>query len=347
MTVRSLVVIGGSAGAIEPAQEIMSALPADLSAAVLVVIHRPAGRESRLPQILTKAGPLTALQPSDGDPLEEGCVYIAPPDKNMLVRDAHIRLSRGPLENHSRPAIDPLFRSAAVTYGPRVVAVLLSGILDDGTSGALAVKRAGGSVIVQDPQDAMFPDIPRSAINIVEVDSILRPERIGPAIVDLVRTPPRHGEGEMERAPQDELKTETSENRPGAAMELHEQGVPSVYSCPDCGGVLWEIDDGEVMRYRCRVGHAYSIDGLMDQQGTNVETAFWVALRAIEEHADLARGVARRMRKSGHVDAVRRLERRVARLEEQADLLRTTIDGGVNVQLDEIGEPGGREEESA
>ena len=294
MAHRDIVVIGASAGGLEALQELLAALPANLDAAVLVVLHTSNHEGSVLPQILGRAGPLPAVHPKDGAPIRKGHIYIAPPNLHMIVADGHVQLIPGPRENLHRPAIDPLFRSAAAAYGWRVIAVVLTGLLDDGTSGLMVVRASGGKAIVQDPETATFPSMPRSALKQVPDAQVLPVEAIAKRIVRLT--------GE-------ELPAETRTGRfpPSAEKDIRiaefdmseieneaRCGNPSEFACPDCGGVLWEIVEHGFLRYRCRVGHAFTAKYLEAEQRHAIESALWAALRALEESTSLSHRLAKR-----------------------------------------------------
>jgi two-component system chemotaxis response regulator CheB len=317
-----VVVIGASAGGVEALTSLVAGLPVDIAAAIFVVVHVPSHHASALPTILMKVGGLHAVHPANGDPIEYGRIYVAPPDRHMLLRGGRIVISAGPRENHHRPAIDPLFRSAALEYGPRVAGVVLSGMLDDGTAGLLAVKRRGGIAIVQDPADAGFGDMPRHAAQEVEVDYRLRAEEIGSVIYRLTAN---HASGDTAMA-DEQMATETdiawSEEGPTIAEQ---PGEPSRFSCPDCGGVLNEVPDGDMLRFRCRVGHAFSPESLLAQQGEAVETALWASLRSLEEHADLAKTMARRARERQSSHSAQRFEDRHRELSESATVIRHVL----------------------
>ena len=260
-----IIVVGASAGGVEALVNLVHEFPADLSASVFVVFHIPAQSPSLLPNILSRAGLVKAVQPVDYQRIERGRIYIAPPDRHLLIEDGFMRVVLGPKENRHRPAIDPLFRSAAVAYGPQVVGVILTGSLDDGTAGLLAIKQRGGVAVVQDPRDAIYPSMPESALAHVKVDHCLPISRIGQLLVQLSH------EGVMQENIQPALEDMAREVRI-AEMETnplseHEQvGNPSAYSCPECGGVLWEVDDGELTRFRCRTGHAFSTESMFAEQ---------------------------------------------------------------------------------
>jgi len=271
---------------VEALADLAASLPIDLSAAVFVVLHLPATGTSALPEILGRHGPLPAAHVKDGEPIRPGRIYVAPPDHHVLVRTGHVHLSRGPRENGHRPAIDPLFRSAAREYATRVVGVVLSGALDDGTAGLLAIKSRGGVAVVQEPTDALYPGMPGSALEQVQVDHVVAAASMGELlarlIADLAEPPP-------DPAPTGMGVEVEMEGFSLEAFEGNHPGRPSGFSCPDCSGVLWQIRDGGLERYRCRVGHAWSPESLLTQQSEALEAALWVALRSLEERAALAR----------------------------------------------------------
>jgi two-component system, chemotaxis family, protein-glutamate methylesterase/glutaminase len=248
---RDIVVIGASAGGVEALDRLVGSLPPELPAAIFVVLHLPATGRSVLPQILGRAGKLPASAAEDCERPERGHIYVAPPDRHMLLVGQRVRLSGGPRENGHRPAVDPLFRSAARTYGPRVVAIVLSGNLDDGAAGARLVKDRGGVVLAQDPADALYPDMPANTAAVTGVDSVLSAEAM-PAVIGRLLEEPVADRGE-----------EPAEEREGreedelAAAELALRGAPSELSCPECGGQLWERDEGPLVRFACRVGHVF------------------------------------------------------------------------------------------
>jgi two-component system chemotaxis response regulator CheB len=319
-----LIVIGASAGGVGALLDIAARLPANLPASVCVVLHMPPNGVSHLPYLLGRAGPLPARHPRDGTSLRRGHIYVAPPDHHLLVQDGVLRLSRGPRENRSRPAIDPLFRSAALAHGPRVIGVVLSGVLDDGTAGLLAIKENGGVAIVQDPEEAAFSGMPRSALDHVHVDACLSSMEIGPALVELAGRPASEEGGSPVS---EELKQEVET----AAFELDElqnpdrPGIPSVFSCPECHGVLYEVREGDLVRYRCRVGHAYAIDSLRTGQDEAVEGALWVALRALEEKAELTRRLQRTAEQRGLSTAARHFANDVQATLQRAATLRQLL----------------------
>jgi two-component system chemotaxis response regulator CheB len=285
---RDLVVIGASAGGVDSLQELVSHLPAEFPAAVLVVLHVAASGTSVLPQILTRKGPLPAAFAQDGEELRRGQIYVAPADHHMLVHDDHIRLSQGPRENGHRPAIDPLFRSASRAADGRCIGVILSGLLDDGASGLRFIKQNGGGAVVQDPEQALFPSMPRAALALTDVDRIAPAADIGDALCELTDARLHHRVADA-AGDRDIIEIED----PAATAKLLE-GPPSGLTCPECGGALWEQRNGHEVRFACHVGHAYSPESLIEEQGRSLETTLWSAVRALEERADINRRLSRR-----------------------------------------------------
>jgi two-component system, chemotaxis family, protein-glutamate methylesterase/glutaminase len=317
-----IVVVGASAGGVEALVDLAASLPSDLAAAVFVVLHLPATGTSALPEILRRHGPLPAAHVKDGEPIRPGHVYVAPPDHHVLLRTGHVHLSRGPRENGHRPAIDPLFRSAAREYATRVIGVVLSGALDDGTAGLLAIKSRGGIAAVQDPTDALYPGMPGNALEHVQVDHVVAVASMGKLLArltaDLAETPA--GPAPTEMRVEVEMEGFSLE-----AFEGSHPGRPSGFSCPDCHGVLWQIRDGGLERYRCRVGHAWSPESLLTQQSEALEAALWVALRSLEERAALARRLAEPARRRGHSITATRFEEQATEAQQAARLVRDLL----------------------
>ncbi len=274
-------------------------LPRDLPTAVLVVHHFPANSVSVLPSILSRAGPLPAMHADHNQDIEPGRIYVAPPDRHMVVVGNRIHLSRGPRENNHRPAVDPLFRSAAREFGRRVVGVLLSGSLEDGTVGLMAVKQHGGLTVVQEPAEALYPGMAQSAIDRVGVDLVLPVEEIAQLLTRLTREPVAFQEGKTAMLPEEEKVQDPAESGTAAIAGGPFPGPPSSLTCPDCGGAIWEQAEGELVRYRCHVGHAYTVDSMVGAQAALVEAALWTAVRALEEKAQLSRRLEERSRRRG------------------------------------------------
>ena len=287
---QKLILIGASAGGVNALTSLTAALPADLPATVLIVMHIGA-RRSLLPEILEKLCPLPVRHAEDCAPLLPGEVLIAPPDRHLTVElhDGHARarLWHGPKENHTRPAIDPLFRSAAATFDGKVIATILTGYLDDGTAGLSAVKACGGHAIVQDPDDAQVPDMPASAISYVAVDDVLPLLEIAPLLASLAQVPPRSGDGPPPVPEWMRVENLAVEGKAGL-VELERIGAPSGSTCPECSGGLWKIHGATPMRFRCHTGHSFTARTLLELQDQNVEEALWSSLRALQEKLRLA-----------------------------------------------------------
>lgn len=321
-----IIVVGASAGGVEALSALARALPAELPASLFVVLHFPAASTSVLPRILSRAGPLPAAHAKDGEAIRPGRIYIAHPDHHLLIRDGVVRLGHGPKENNHRPAVDPLFRSAARFYGPRVVGVVLSGTLDDGTAGLAAIKQFGGTALVQDPAEAMYGGMPRSALENVDVDHVLPVGEIAQLLGTLAREPAP--EGRVGTVTEDMIKEdEMAEVDTAAFTDDERPGVPSAFSCPECSGVLWEMSNGEVVHFRCRVGHAYSAETLFSEQTDALEAALWMALRALEEKAELARRLLNRAEQRGFEHSATRARQQLAGAEQSAGLVRGILLG--------------------
>jgi two-component system chemotaxis response regulator CheB len=323
MSRHDIIVIGASAGGVEALTRFVSALPSELPASLFIVLHIPANSTSVLPQILSRNGMLPAHSARTNMPIEPGHIYVAPPDAHLLIARGYLQLSREVRENGFRPAIDPLFRSAARTYGRRVVGVILSGTLDDGTAGLAVIKAQGGIAMVQSPEEALFPFMPQNAIQAVEVDYVLPVVEIASTLNHLARTKIDAGEETM----QEELDRDEARIRLTKAEQEQglRDGAPSLYTCPDCGGVLWEISEGDNLHYRCHVGHAYSADSLFSHQGETLEAAIWAAVRALEERASLCRRLATRVKRLGQSHSEQRFQEQAEDAHQRAQLIRQVL----------------------
>jgi two-component system chemotaxis response regulator CheB len=335
MAVTGVVVVGASAGGVEALRALVGSLPADLAAPVVVVLHISRHAPSALPAILARSGPLPAVAAEHGAALQDGVIYVAPADRHVLVADGHLHLSLGPTENGHRPAIDPLFRSAAAEFGARSVGVVLSGTRDDGSAGLVAISDRGGVALVQDPGDALYPGMPSSALEHVRGAGRHPADKLGVVLDELLRDRSRAGDP---RARPSALLIE--ENRisamvaePDASSRL-EGAVPSGLSCPSCDGVLFELPGEPAPRFRCRVGHAWSPASLTAEQTTEAEDALWVALRAIEERAALVRRLAARAEQHGQHRAAQYHRRRAQEAEEHAARVRALINTDVTGATD-------------
>lgn len=318
---RDLVVVGASAGGVEALRLLVAALPRDLPAAVVVVLHMPAGGTSALPAILDRSGPLPARTAEDGANLRNAHIYVARPDHHVIVQDGVLRLSKGPTENSHRPAVNTLFRSAALARGPAVIGVVLSGALDDGTAGMAAIKNRGGTTVVQDPEDAVYPGMPHSVLQHVQVDHVLPIVQIGPL---LARLAGKHADTVAPQPASETLRMEVAVSRDdaGAAFgDITQIGSPTFLTCPDCAGSLVEIP-GEGVQYRCLVGHAWTADALMNAYGGTLERAMWMALRTLEEKASLAHRMVGVSRGAGRDLVAERYVRQEEEALAAADILR-------------------------
>jgi two-component system, chemotaxis family, protein-glutamate methylesterase/glutaminase len=289
-----LIVIGASAGGIQAMQTLLRSLPPSLPAMVLLAIHLAAESRSQMPLLFGRESNLPVNWAEDGEPLVHGQVRIAPPDHHLLVERQALRVVKGPRENRHRPAIDPLFRSAAWSHGPRVVGVVLSGYLDDGTAGLWAIKSCGGITVVQDPDDALQPDMPANALMHNRIDHRLGIEQIGPLLAELA-TRPAPGQPPSPGQPQERIGLEVG----FAAMDRNLDDAPrlgalSPFTCPTCRGALWEMDEGGHLRYRCHTGHAFSHSSLLIEQTEELENSVYAALRVVEEKAAALRRLAER-----------------------------------------------------
>jgi two-component system, chemotaxis family, protein-glutamate methylesterase/glutaminase len=316
------IAVGASAGGIEALRELVGALPADFPGVVLVVLHVAPVGTSVLPQILTRAGALEAVHAEDGMKLRGGHIYVAPPDRHLLVAGGYVKLGRGPRVNGHRPAIDPLFTSAAHSYGEGAAGVVLSGVLDDGTAGLMVIKRHGGATFAQDPAEALYAAMPRSAIDFVAPDRVASAHELGVAIGELVQAaPPPPGTA---ATPAPAIGDRIVEVDRGAS-DRPQPGVPTGLTCPDCQGGIWESEDDGIVRLRCRVGHEYSAESFMLAQGDRVEMALWTALRTLEERAALHRRMASRLRARGSVGNAARFAQRADQCVEDAIVLRELL----------------------
>lgn len=322
---RDIIVVGGSAGAVEATRALAAALPADLPAAVFVVVHRGPQEPQLLGRILDAAGPLPAVEAEEGMRFERGRIYVAPPDRHLLVARDHLHVRRGPRENRMRPGVDPLFRSAAVGCSTRVIAVVLTGMLDDGTAGLRAVKRCGGLALVQDPAGAAYDQMPRSAIEHAPVDHVRPLAGIAPLLAELAAQP---------RPPLLEAPDDIRFEAVIASQELGDmQGYPpngtlSPLTCPECHGVMAEIRDGGLIRYRCHTGHALTLEAMRQEQAEAWERALYNALRAQREQAMLARHMAADARGRGRASLAGDLERRASSYDEGAEIVRQLLARG-------------------
>ena len=337
------VVIGASAGGVEPLARLVSSFPRSFPAAIFVVVHLPEASSSRLPRILAGRGALPASFAVDGASIAPGTISVAPPGRHLVLEDGAMRVRAGPKENGTRPAIDPLFRSAAKEFGAGAIGVLLSGSLDDGSLGLAAIKEAGGVAIVQDPDEALFPWLPRNAMETVEVDAVLPIDQIGPQVV---RRVDGVGRRRVSLAAQEPVPPVVVEGGQEEMERLGDEGSVSELTCPACGGAIWEVEEAGARVYRCHVGHAFGPGSFQIEQARAVEAALWAAVRALEEKAALMQRMSDEAREGRRKRIATVFADRSAKGRRQADAVRDValslataeaVEGEDEVAEDEVG----------
>jgi len=304
---RDIMVIGASAGGVEALQVLAESLPADFPGSLFVVIHVSPFSPHMLPQILSRRGPLLAVQTQDRMAIQHGRIYIAPPDHHLILSSTHVHVVRGPRENLVRPAVDPLFRSAARVFGRRVVGVVLTGNLDDGSAGLVAIKERGGLAVVQDPDEARYPSMPLSALRYVQADYRVRLAELGPLLIRLSREELGSLSAEAPVPAQLEAESTLMEPKsPNGVAIMERIGTLAPYSCPECYGPMWRMHGNGPPRFRCHVGHGFTAESLQAGQVASRETGLWQLLRTLEEQFALAREISDQARKENQArDAAR------------------------------------------
>jgi two-component system chemotaxis response regulator CheB len=300
-----IVVIGASAGGVSALTQLVSGLPSDLPAALFVVLH--VSFWSNLPEILSKAGPIPAIHPRDGQPIEKGRIYVAPPDYHLILADGTMRLEHGPKENRHRPAIDTLFRSAAHVFGPRAIGIVLTGTQDDGTRGLYEIKKGHGVAVVQEPLDAQFPDMPLNALRDVDVDHVLPVSEISHLLGRWVAQQPEKTGGPV--MSQEQLPERLQKS-----------------TCPSCDGPIWESMEGSLSHLHCRVGHRFQAEGFLIAQAEHLERTLWVALQTLEGRAELQERTAVHASEAGQESISADLKQQSRRSLEQAKLIRQILE---------------------
>ncbi len=333
MASHDIFVIGASAGGVEALTRLVGMLPPNLPASLFVVVHISPTANSALPQILSRTGSLPASHPQEREKIHLGRIYVAPPDRHMLIEGDTVLLSYGPRENSLRPAIDPLFRSAARSLGSRVTGMILSGTLGDGSAGLQAIKSAGGLAFVQDPQEALFSGMPLNTLQQVAVDGVRPLEGLAQEIISLAGSRPESGDTIMssqQSEPDRFIQGDIADFEKGETSSAR-----SVFTCPECGGVIWELREGPVLTYRCHVGHVYSIDSFLTEQASQLEAALWTAVRALEERASLLKRMSNMAEARGNAYLLRRLQGQSEEIEESASVIRRLLvdDGLPNISL--------------
>jgi two-component system chemotaxis response regulator CheB len=324
---QAVIVAGASAGGVEALVELVHSLPADFPHPVLVVLHVAPTGTSVLPAILARACRLPVGAPADGEQLRPGHVYVAPPDCHLVVEDSRLRLSQAPRENGHRPAIDPTMRTAANVYDGATIGIVLSGSRDDGTAGLMAIKASGGTAIVQDPDEALYPSMPLSALAHVEADAVLP---IGAMAHWILEHNPRTNRATVSSNPPSNAMEPTEDTRlavvdSGDNPPRSATGEGTRYTCPDCGGVLFERREGLLERFECSVGHVFSIESLASAQADALESALWAAVRSLEDRAALLQRLARRGRENDQVRSAATFERQAEEALERSHTIREAI----------------------
>jgi two-component system chemotaxis response regulator CheB len=323
---RDVVVIGASAGGVAALMTLVQALPPDFLAPIFVVLHIPADSPSVLSQLLGSVSALEVRQPRDGEKVAPGVIYLAPPDHHLLLEGDQVLVTRGPKENRFRPSIDALFRSAAYTYGPRVIGVVLTGYLDDGTSGLWSVQRMGGRAVVQEPRDAEQPSMPTNALEFVAADYVVPLAQLGALLVRLTqeRVPAKT---RLPAAELDLLKIEFTIAKQGGGFELGiiDKGHLTPLTCPDCHGALTQLIEGELIRYRCHTGHAYTVSALLSEVTQSVESMLYQAMRGLEETKMLLQSLGRHFGDNQREAVARLFLRKADETGQQARIVHDSI----------------------
>jgi two-component system chemotaxis response regulator CheB len=318
-----VVVIGASAGGLNSVIEVLAQLNDKVDAAVFVVLH--------ISQISTIDFVIQRIQNNssfkinaarDGEEIKKGNVYLAVPDKHLLVKKGKVIIGRGTTENRWRPSIDTLFRSAAAAYSARVIGIILSGLMEDGTAGMIAIKKSGGTLIVQDPEEAEYPDMPKSVLGNTEVDYCVRLAAMGAILEEKTN----NGREEYLPAPAEVLAEAAISERVAVNMQsLMEIGDKSPFSCPDCGGGLWNLKDDSFQRYRCHTGHTYSQNELEVKQKQALENTMWIALRMMEERRNLLKKMSVEEKGKGWLKSATHKQERAIELEEHINRLKQIL----------------------
>jgi two-component system chemotaxis response regulator CheB len=329
---KDIIVVGASAGGIEALRTLIGALPADLSASLFIVVHTSPDAPGLLADILSRSGKLPVIYATDRDQIQKGRIYLAPPDRHLLIESDRVRVTRGPKENRFRPAVDPLFRSAAQTYGPRVVGVILTGYLDDGTAGLWTVKQLGGTAIVQDPSDALVPFMPLNAVTHVEVDYCLPLTEIAPLLVRL--TSEAVEEKGVYQVPKEvEIEVNIAKEQKAIDAGVLQLGEPSNYACPECHGVLLQMKEGTHFRFRCHTGHGYSVESLLADITEKMDDAVWNSIRAFEEGELFMRHMAEHLSQGETNHSAESFLKRAEETKRRANVMRQAVTNEAEVQV--------------
>jgi two-component system chemotaxis response regulator CheB len=337
------ITIGASAGGLEPLRDVVSQLPADFPAPVFVVMHVLATHVSYLPDILSKTGPLPASHPKDNTRIEAGRIYVAPPDHHLLIDDGFVAVKRGPKENGFRPSIDAIFRSAAYSYGPGAIGVVLSGALNDGASGLWSIKRLGGIAIVQEPYQAAYPSMPRSALEYVDADYRLHSQEIGPLLIQLTQEPATQAEITGHDLDED-MRRLAIETQVAAGVNLPEKtilelGPLTPFTCPECRGSLVKITEGNLLRFRCHTGHGFSAAAMLEGLTETINDLIWQTTRGVQEASMLLEHIGRHLQENGGSAEADRFLAKARELNQQASRFQRIAIGHEGLSIENIQQP--------
>lgn len=321
---RNIIVIGASAGGLDAVLELFKELPQGIAASIFLVIHVAPSTPSMLPAILSRRTKFKATHPKHGEEFHPGNIYVAPPDYHMLIKGNQVLLDHGPRENRHRPSIDPLFRSAAMHHGARVIGIILTGSLDDGTAGLKAVKSCGGVAVVQHPEDAQWPSMPESALRSVDVDHCVPISKMAGLLQELIGMPvPKQPPG----VDCEQIAAETVVKHKITTLDdmQAEFGPPNGFACPECSGPIWEISQGKHKHFRCLVGHQFSPQSFLEEETNALERALWVAVKALEERVVLLSRLAERSDSIGQHLSSEQFRSRARESEENAETVRRIL----------------------
>lgn len=325
MTSRNIIVIGASAGGFEALKELAKSLPRDWEASIFIVWHVSPQVTGMLPQVLNRVGQISAAHAVDGEAIKPNRIYIAPPNHHLLVENNRVRVTKGPKENRFRPAVDPLFRSAAYAYGSRVVGVVLTGALDDGTSGLWTIKYFGGTAVVQDPRDAEVPSMPENALREVEVDYVVPLTEMADLLVRLSEEEIKTSQAVMEENKQTEIEIKIAAEDSAFEAGIMKFGELSPFTCPECHGVMTRLTDGNRPRFRCHTGHAFSPDSLLASITENIEDNLWSAIRAVEESIMLLNQMGEHLANNNRINLSALYYKKAHEAEQRVEILRETV----------------------
>lgn len=320
---RYIIVVGASAGGLNSIIELAAQLTPEMDAAVFVVLHiSHFNFGDLLTQRIQKLTPFKCKLAEHNEPIQKHHLYLAVPDQHLLLKEDRIVLGQGPPENRWRPAIDILFRSAAAAYDGHVIGIILSGMMQDGTAGMIAIKRSGGTCIVQDPSEAEYPGMPRSVLDNMDVDYTVSLAGMGAILSEKTK----NGAPHEHEIPEDVIAEAAIAQKMATGMEpLEGLGEKSVFVCPDCGGGLWELDHGHFTRFRCYTGHAYTANELLLRQQEGLESTLWIALRMLEERKQLLKKMSEEERNKGWLRSAESKAQRGAELQIHINRLKELL----------------------